>query len=312
MLLEIRENEPLKKYSTFRIGGSAKFFVVAKSKEEILEAVAFAKKENLPFFILGGGSNILFSDEGYNGLIIKIQNNEDKISDAKIVVEAGSLLGSVVSKTAGVGLSGLEWAAGIPGTIGGAIVGNAGAFGESMKEIVKSVEAYDLESGETRIFDNNDCGFDYRESIFKKNRNLIIFSAEIWLEKKDIGFVRAKIKDCLVYRKNTQPLESSSGSVFKHLKAIRENLRILETIPGYGKLKIHEGGTIPTGFVIEKCGLKGKKVGGAEISDKHANFIVNKGDATAKDVMELIGVIKEKVREKFGFKLEEEIKILSV
>ena len=259
--MQFQRNILLKKYTTFRIGGAAKYFWVAKTKKELIEAVKFAKKHKLPFFILGGGSNVLVSDQGYQGLVIKFRT---------------PLLSKFVDK-------GLEWAAGIPGTVGGAISGNAGAFDGSMADVVKNVEVLDTRSRKIKIFKNKDCKFGYRDSIFKKNANLIILSVELRLERGD----PKKIKKHLSYRKKTQPLNfSTAGSVFQNT-------------PKFSAARL-----------IEDCGLKGKKIGKAQISKKHANFIVNLGGAKAKDVLKLINLIKKEVKNKFGIKLEEEIQYL--
>ncbi len=282
-----KKNISLAPYTTFKIGGMAKYFCEARNSEDVIAAVARAKKENLPFFILGAGSNILVSDKGFEGLIIKIQNTRYKIRDTKIVADAGVLLSELVSKSAEAGLTGTEWAAGIPGTVGGAVRGNAGAFGISMSNIVREVKVLNIGTSQVQIFKNKDCKFGYRDSIFKKNKNLIILSTELELRKGDREKSEKLIKDYLKQRKEKQPMEHpSAGSIFKN----------------------PEGQS--AGYLIEQCGLKGKIVGGAMISEKHANFIVNLGNAKAKDVKKLIDLCKEKVKEKFGIKLEEEIEYL--
>ncbi len=253
----IQKNVPLKKYTTFQIGGRAKYFFVAKNKDDAIRAVLWAEKNKIPFFILGGGSNLLVADRGYKGLVIR----------------TGKSLSLYVSK-------GLEWAVGIPGTIEGAVYGNAGSFKKSMKDIVERVEVFNTETKKITIFKNKDCKFAYRESIFKRNKNLIILSVKIKLKKSS----PRKIKEYANYKKETQPLNfPSAGSVFKNPK-------------GYF-----------AGELIEKCGLKGKKIGNAKISEKHANFIVNLGNARAEDVIKLINLVKKSVKNKFGKNLEEEI-----
>jgi len=290
--VNFKKNVSLKNYTTFKIGGPAKYFYIAKNKTELIEAIKQAKKLKLPFFnserseeskfcqrqvfILGGGSNLLVSDKGFNGLVIKF----------------GQPLSSYVSK-------GLEWAVGIPGTVQGAACSNAGAFKKSMKDVVESVEVFDTETGKVKIFKNKDCKFGYRDSIFRKKKNLIILSVEIKPKKsntkkirtslrENLDFsLRSKIKQYLDYRKQTQPLNfPSAGSIFKNL-------------PGKS-----------AGELVEKCGLKGKKIGNVKISEKHANFIVNLGQGKAKDVIKLIKLIKKEVKKKFGVVLEEEIQFL--
>ncbi|MFH1423678.1 MAG: UDP-N-acetylmuramate dehydrogenase [Candidatus Nealsonbacteria bacterium] len=256
-MMKFQENIPLKKYTTFKIGGPARYFFTAKNKSDLLKAVREAKNRHWRFFLLGGGSNLLVSDEGYKGLVIK----------------TGKPLSSYISK-------GLEWAVGIPGTVEGAVYGNAGAFGKSMKDAVESVEVFNTATGKVEIFKNENCKFAYRESIFKRNKNLVILSVKIKQKRSNLK----KIKEYLAYRKKNQPLDfPSAGSIFKN----PENYS--------------------AGKLIEKAGLKGEKIGGAQISDIHSNFIVNLGDATAQDVLSLIRLIKETVNKKFKVKLEEEI-----
>ena len=256
----IKRNVSLKEFTTFRIGGKAKYFFVAKNEKELIEAVRFAKDNKLPFFILGGGSNLLVSDKGFKGLVIK----------------AGRPLALYVSK-------GLEWAAGIPGTVEGAVFGNAGAFRGSMKDEVEAVKVFNVKTEKTSVFENKDCKFAYRSSIFKKKKNLIILSVKIKSKKINSN----KIKEYLKIKKERQPLGyPSAGSIFKNPL-------------NYSAAEL-----------IEKCGLKGKKIGGAKISEKHANFIVNLSKARSKDVKSLINLVKKEVKKKFKINLEEEIQFL--
>jgi len=300
LLPGIQRNVLLKNYTTFRIGGPAKYFFVAKNKKDLIRAISVAKKINpspfpkgdrvkLPFFVLGGGSNLLVSDKGFNGLIIKTQNTKYKIQNTKIMAEAGVMLGELVNILAKTELSGLEWAAGIPGTVGGAIFGNAGAFNKSMKDVVKSVEALEVKNEKCKVknFKNRDCKFSYRDSIFKNNKNLIILSVTLQMKRGDKKEIENKIKKNLEQRNKTQPLNfPSGGSIFKNP-------------PGFF-----------AGELVKRCGLKGKKIGNVKISEKHSNFIVNLGNGKAKDVIKLIKLIKQKVKKKFGVTLEEEIQFL--
>jgi UDP-N-acetylmuramate dehydrogenase len=284
----VKKNISLKNYTTFRIGGKAKYFFVAKNREQLFFAILTAEKNKLPFFILGGGSNILVSDKGFNGLIIKVGNNNWALRKNKIFGGAGVNLSKLVNIAKENNLSGLEWAAGIPGTLGGAIYGNAGAFGVSMKDIIKSVEVFDTKKGKTVLLENQKCKFSYRDSIFKKNKNLIIISAEITLLKSSYKKITKRINEFLEYRINFQPLNfPSAGSVFKNPQ--RKS----------------------AGELIEKANLKGTMVGGAKISEKHANFIVNSKNAKSKDVENLINLIKKTIKKNFGIILEEEIQFLT-
>jgi len=308
--MTFQKNVLLKNYTTFKIGGPAKYFCIVKDKKDLIEAVNFARRTaKLPFFILGGGSNLLVADKGFNGLVIKIENCKLKIPACrqagkicKVIAGAGVSLAKLVSITANVSLSGMEWAVGIPGaTIGGAIRGNAGAFDIEMEDLVKKVEVFNAKDGKIKILENKECHFSYRSSIFKKNPDLIILSCELELKKeKPFGTAqgREKIKEILNYRKEKHPKFPSAGSIFKN----PENIRASRP-RGRASLSARD--------LIEKAGLKGKKIGGAQISEQHANFIINMGGAEAKDVLELIDLAKKEVKNKLGIKLEEEIKFLS-
>ncbi len=296
----IKKNISLASHTTFKIGGKARYFFNAKSADDLMQIVRWAQKNKMPIFILGGGSNVLISDKGFDGLVIKVKSQKLihstssglmlssvetlKVKSNKIYADSGVLLSKIVEESIKLELTGLEWAAGIYGTVGGAIRGNAGAFGGSIVDLVKTVEVFNIQNLTTKILNNKDCKFRYRDSIFKHNKNLIILSAELGLEKGDRKKSEKLIKEYLAQRKEKQPIEfSSAGSVFKN----------------------PEGQS--AGYLIEQCGLKGKKINGAMISTKHANFIVNLGNAKAKDVKKLIDLCKEKVREKFGIELKEEI-----
>jgi len=289
--MKFQKNVSLKNYTTFKIGGRAKYFCTIGTKEELIEATKFAKKLKLPIFILGGGSNLLVSGERFNGVVVRIENSAFDILNSKITVGAGLLLAKLLNISAKNGLAGLEWAVGIPGTVGGAIYGNAGSFGKSMKDVVKEVEVLDIKNLDFKIYNLKDCKFSYRESAFKKKKNLIIVSAVLELRKGKKKQIENKIKEYLEYKKQTQPLNfPSAGSIFKNPKSFSSSI-------------------LTAARLIEECGLKGKKAGDAKISEKHANFIVNLGRATAKDVKKLINLAKKSVKKKFKVVLEEEVQI---
>jgi len=308
-MLKIQESVFLKDYSTFKIGGLARYFVLVKSISQLIESLEWAKKNNLPLLLLGEGSNILFSDEGYKGLIIKIQISEIKTRQNVIICGAGTLINEMLSVTTAKGLTGFEWAAGIPGTIGGAIFGNAGAFDWEMKNITENVKGLNLKDFKIKDFKNEDCQFSYRSSIFKKEKKYAIIEAELKLKKGDQENILKMVKKNLLYRKERHPLEYPSvGSIFKNIKFTKENLKITKTFPDLRQFL--QRGEIPVAQLIHYCGLKGKKIGGAQISEKHPNFIVNIDNATAEDVITLINLIKQKVRDKFGIQLEKEIIVI--
>lgn len=304
-LASIQENVPLAPLTTFKIGGSARYFFVAETKEQIVEAVKAARAAKLPFFILGGGSKLLVADEGFDGLVIKVQSSKIKVKNETIEAEGGAILGEVVAASLKAGwLAGLEWAAGIPGTVGGAVCGNAGAYGRRTSEFVLTVEVLD-EKGRVRILSNRDCRFGYRESIFKK-KPWVILEAIFGLRRGSREESQKLIRRYLEDRRRKHPPYPSAGSVFKNIVISEQRSEIRKMIP---KEKIKEG-MVPAGYLIEKCSLKGKQIGGAKISDEHANIIVNLGGAKATNVVELIKLCKEKVKEKFGIRLEEEIRYL--
>ena len=287
MTNSFKKNIDLSGHTTFKIGGKAKYFFIAKTKKQLIGAVKEARKNKIPFFILGGGSNILISDKGFDGLVIKLENSQIKTRGFKIFSESGALLSKLVNESALKGLSGLEWAAGIYGTLGGAIRGNAGAFGKEIKDLVEEIEAYDFKEDKIKIFKKRECFFSYRGSIFKKKENLIVLLAVFELKKGAKKNIKEEIIKYLEYRKKNHPLNlPSAGSVFKNPPSKS------------------------AGELIEKCGLKGKTIGKAQISLKHANFIVNLGGAKSEDVLRLIFLAKKKVKEKFKIDLEEEIRYL--
>jgi len=278
--LKVKTNEPLAKYTTFKIGGPADFFVEVEKEEELVKLLRLLKVLKLPYFVLGGGSNLLVADEGFRGIVIKIANYELRITNCKIIAGAGVSLGKLVELAAENSLAGLEFAVGIPGTVGGAVRGNAGAWQQAIGDKVKRVKVVTPE-GEIKWIDSSDCQFAYRQSRFKKTKE-IIWEVELELEKGNKKEIQEKIKENLAKRAS-QPKEPSAGCIFVNPKPFA------------------------AGELIDKCGLKGKRIGDAQISPKHANFIINLDKAKAAEVVRLIKLIKEKVKEKFGIDLEEEI-----
>jgi UDP-N-acetylmuramate dehydrogenase len=331
--MKIRKNVKLAPYTTFKIGGPAKFFCEAKDEGEISEALRFARENKLPVFILGGGSNVLVSDKGFDGLVIKILNTQYSILNTRLECGAGCQLGTVVNESVKAGLTGLEWAAGIPGTVGGAMRGNAGAYGSMMGEIVENIKVLQIsnlqfpvpdknpnvkipmskkiqnpKSKNIFILSNKDCQFNYRDSIFKHNLNLIILSVELKLKKGDKAKNRQKIKEILAARKEKQPMDfPSPGSFFKN--PVVKNKKLIREFEIDTGQKIKDN-KIPAPYLIERVGLKGKKIGGAMVSEKHANFIVNTGKATADNVATLVAIAKTRVRDKYGIQLEGEVQMV--
>jgi len=318
----IKFNVLLKNHTTFKIGGPAKYFFTAKNKEDLISIIKWAVSQKVPFFILGGGSNVLISDKGYKGVVIKIQNPTPSALEQKLKVqnsnflnvEAGIKLADIVDLSAKKGLTGLEWAAGIPGTIGGAVRGNISAFGSSMEDAIKKVEVLIVrprnkkEKLEIKWLNKKECEFSQKSSIFKKNKNLIILSCILKLKKGDKKKIKEKINYCLRYRRKNHPKEPSAGCAFKNCQVIIKNQKLLRE---FSELEeFNKKGIIPSSYLIDRAGLKGRRIGDAQISPKHANFIVNLGEAKSDDVLKLIKLVKKKVKDKFGIALKEELQIL--
>ena len=283
----VKLQEPMSKHTTFRIGGPADFYLCPHSTKEVQQTVQICKEENLPYFILGNGSNLLVSDKGYRGVIIQLWKNFSDISvkDCCITAKAGALLSKVAAEALEEGLTGMEFASGIPGTIGGAVFMNAGAYGGEMKDIIKEVKVLD-DQGEIRVLSNEEMKLGYRTSIVKE-KGYTVLSAVLQLKKGDASVIRETMEDLKNRRTSKQPLDMpSAGSTFKRPE-------------GYF-----------AGKLIMDSGLRGFSVGGAQVSEKHCGFVVNKGGATAEDVTALIREVQRRVKEKFGVELETEVRFL--
>ncbi len=304
---KISKKVALKQYSTFKIGGAAEYYIEIKTRDDLAASIDWAVRGNLPFFILSGGSNILFSDQGFPGLVIKMKNCRFMADRLRINCESGVDLWKAVKLGLENSLSGLEWAYGIPGTVGGAVRGNAGAFGSSMKDVVADVEAYDALRGKFMVFEGEKCHFSYRDSVFKHKHELIIWSVKLLLEKDKRNDISKRMREFGARRTKIQPCEPSAGSIFKNL--MFEDLK--QANPQIARAAQEENaarkGKVGTGWLIDRLGLKGKSIGGAKISEIHANFIVNTGSATAEDVIMLISYIKQQARDSYGIQLHEEI-----
>ena len=279
--------EPMKKHITFRVGGNADFFVTPATKEEVKDIIMLCKEEGMPYYILGNGSNLLVGDKGYRGVIIQIykEMNTIEVKDEEIIVQAGALLSRVGATALEAELAGFEFAAGIPGTIGGAVVMNAGAYGGEMKDVLKSVTVLTPE-GEEKVLYNEELELGYRTSIIAK-KGYIVLEAVVSLEKGNREAIKARMDELKVQRTTKQPLEyPSAGSTFKRPE-------------GYF-----------AGKLIQDAGLRGFQVGGAQVSEKHCGFVINKENATAADVLEFMNQVSAIVKEKFGVELEPEVKRL--
>ncbi|OGZ34042.1 MAG: UDP-N-acetylenolpyruvoylglucosamine reductase [Candidatus Portnoybacteria bacterium RBG_19FT_COMBO_36_7] len=306
---KFKKNELLANHTTLRIGGPAKYFFEAKEKKELIEALKWAKENSVPYFILGGGSNLLVSDKGFDGLVIKVRSEKLKVksegSKYIVEVEAGVPLIKIILETTKAGYSGAEWGYGIPGTIGGAICGNAGRLGQDISQVIESVIILDENLAEKEL-NKEDCRFTYRESVFKKN-GWIILSATLVLKKKEQKLIDDILDEAKKVVKGYPPFPSA-GCAFKNYEIKNNNGQLPKEHP---ELESQiRGGKIGTGYLIDACGLKQKQIGGAKIWEGHANYIINTGNARAEDVISLIDICKKSVKEKFGIELEEEIRLL--
>ncbi|MFH1744943.1 MAG: UDP-N-acetylmuramate dehydrogenase [bacterium] len=307
---KIQEDVDLKPMTTFKIGGRAKLFIDVAEKNELEEAMEWARKNKIDYFILAGGSNVLINSDGVDGLVIKLNNKEIKVLGERMECGAGAEFGKAVNTATSTALSGLEWAVGIPGAVGGAIRGNAGAYGGSISDSVETIEVYDLAKKRFVIFSKNDCQFGYRDSIIKQNKKLIIWQATLRLSKMDGRKVIEKASENLMARQSSQPKLPSAGCIFKNpeIAVIKEASQYLAKEAE--KNGVVRNGKVGAGWIIKELGFGGKKQGGAKVSLEHTNFIVNTGNATAGDVAILISFIKQRARTMFNLELHEEIEYL--
>ena len=280
---QVKKDEPMKSHTTFRVGGPADYFVTPQTAEEVAKVIEACTQEKVPYYIVGNGRNLL--DKGYEGVIIQIykQMNQVKVEGAQIHAQAGALLSMIAKRALDAELTGFEFAAGIPGTLGGACVMNAGAYGGEMKDVLKSVTVL-TDKGEVKTLAKEELELGYRTSVIAK-KGYIVLEAVLELQKGEKEKIQAVMDDLKERRVTKQPLEyPSAGSTFKRPE-------------GYF-----------AGKLIQDAGLRGFQVGGAQVSEKHCGFVINKGNATAADVMELIRQVTAKVKEDTGVTMEPEVK----
>ena len=286
---QIRYDEPMKKHTSFKVGGNADAFITIKNIDELKQINEFAKTNKIPLYVIGNGSNLLVRDKGIRGIVVKIDIQKLQISENDkniiITIGAGNKVSELAYRLQKANVTGFEELAGIPGTIGGAIRMNAGAYGKEFKDIVKKVTVLN-EDANIQELKNAELGFTYRNSIFSVNKSIVI-EAELVLQKGNMEEIKEKMNEYLNSRKEKQPLEyPSAGSIFKR---------------GDGYI---------TAKLIDECGLKGYQIGGAQVSEKHAGFIINKADATADDILQLIKYVQDSVYRKFGKKILLEVQVI--
>jgi len=308
--MKFLKNISLKKFSNFRIGGKAKYFFKAKNISEIKKALILAKQLKAKIFVLGGGTNILFNDKGFNGLVLIPEIKFiKKINKNTVRVGAGVKVKDFLNFLVKNELSGFEWTGGLPGTIGGAIRGNAGAFGGEVKDNLVQVKSIEINTLKEKIRNNKECLFDYRSSVFKdKNVNEIILWGDFKFKKGKKEKILKSINEKINYRKERHPIEYPNiGSIFKNVPVENFKKEFIEYFKSKNIIKIDPKPVIPVAFLIAECGLKGKKYGDACISLKHTNFIINLGKAKAKDVKKLINLIQKTIKKRFQINIEKEI-----
>ncbi len=301
-MIRIRRNIALAPLSTFRIGGRAEYFCSVGKPDELIKAIGFAKKLKLPYKIFAGGSNVVFPDGTLKGLLIRFFGGWLTRKGNIIVADGGVSLARVISSSIGWGLKGLETLSGIPGTLGGAVVGNAGAYGHSISEIVRRVEIWD--GKERHWIKKSNCDFKYRDSIFK-HKNILVLRAELVFKKGKKKELKKISREIIKTRENKyRPGLKCPGSFFKNVLVSDISEKSLKSID---KKKIIEG-KIPAGYLLEEAGARGMKLGGVRIANFHGNLLINSGRAKAKEVKKMDEILKRKVHKKFGIELEEEVR----
>lgn len=312
------ENEPLAKHTTFKIGGPARYYVSGDDKNILMEAYKAAHELGIPYLILGNGSNLLVSDAGFDGIVINTRNDDCLIEGEKVFCGAGLTNAMLVKKTVEAGLTGCEWAIAVPGCVGGSIRGNAGAYGGDFSQITEMVEVFN--GAEIKPLHKSGLRFAYRESVFKREEKpQLILSAVLNLKKAAKPECKTRMMEHLNKKNTEHPMGMpSAGCVFKNVELLPGSFEVKD--PALGRptdffksevpAEFIERGNVPAGFLIEAADLKGYKVGGIQVSPKHANYIVNTGKGKADDVMILVSIVKQKIRSMFGVQLREEIQLV--
>jgi UDP-N-acetylmuramate dehydrogenase len=307
--ITLQRGVPLKNFTTWRIGGPAQWFVVATTVDGLVEAIAACRTTGTSFVILGGGSNVLFPDAGYDGVVIRVTAHAMTFSGATVRAEAGVVYAALAQQAAKRGLRGLEFAATIPGTVGGAIRGNAGAWDGETKDWLATAEVLRAD-GSRGVRAGAECQFGYRESVFKHNDEIVL-AGTFALQQGSSEEALEKIRGFQKTKRERQPLDApAAGSTFKNVPVAQI---APELYARYQMESIRKGDVVPVGYLIERAGLKGFTIGGIRVSEKHANFLLNDGTATAEQVVELISVIKQKIRSTFqGLQIELEVQLIGL
>jgi UDP-N-acetylmuramate dehydrogenase len=300
--LTVSSGTPLSRHTRFGIGGPADLYAETESVEAFIAATAAARDSGLPTMVIGGGTNLIVSDTGFRGIVLRYRADALLASNRRVVAQAGAVLQDLVDFTIARGLKGLETLSGIPGSVGAAVYGNAGAYGHSISERVVKVQFFDGEC--VRVFSNEECEFRYRESIFKRHKEWIIFSTQLLLDEADVAELRKIADDILKVRNEKFPVTMKcAGSIFKNL-LLRE---LPEAVAAEVPEKVVREGKIPAAWFLEQVGAKGMSRGEIRVADYHANLIYNTGTGTAADLRAVIEELKARVRARFGIEIEEEV-----
>ncbi|HLJ18516.1 MAG TPA: UDP-N-acetylmuramate dehydrogenase [Bryobacteraceae bacterium] len=300
--LRILHETPLSQYTRFAIGGPASMYIETASAAAFLEALRAARQSGLPVAVIGSGTNLIVSDAGFGGVVLRFTAKQICIRGMEVHVEAGADLQTLVDRTIEAGLKGMETLTGIPGSVGAAIYGNAGAYGHSISERVTAVSFHDGE--ENRVLLNAECEFRYRESVFKRRKDWIVFSAELALRPADPDELRKIAADIRKIRdQKYPPTLKCAGSIFKNLILAELPQAVRATVPE----RVVREGKVPSAYFLEQVGAKGMSQGDIRVADYHANLIYNAGQGSARDLRKIIGELKARVQYRFGLELEEEV-----
>jgi UDP-N-acetylmuramate dehydrogenase len=300
--LAVSARVPLSRYTRFGIGGPADLFAETRDEQAFIAAIAAARDDGMPVVVTGGGTNLIVSDQGFRGLVVRFADDTLRAGGECVTAAAGAVLQDLVDFANQRGRKGLETLAGIPGWVGAAVYGNAGAYGHSISERVARVRFWD--GGAVRVFDNAQCEFRYRESIFKSRKEWIIFAVELRLEAADAGELQRTSADILKVRNQKfPPTMKCAGSIFKNFLWKDLPPEVADLVPA----AVVREGKVPAAWFLEQVGAKGMRLGGIHVADYHANLIYNAGEGTARDLCAVIAELKRRVRERFGIEVEEEV-----
>ncbi len=300
--LTVSTHTPLAHYTRFGIGGPADLYAETCSAEAFVAAMSVARSSGMDVMVIGGGTNLIVSDDGFRGIVLRYRAGSLRTANRRVMADAGAVLQDLVDFANAHGLRGLETLAGIPGSVGAAVYGNAGAYGHSISERVTRVRFFD--GREVRLFDNEECQFHYRESIFKQHKEWIVFSAELRLEPASAGELQKVSADILQVRNEKFPVTMKcAGSIFKNLLLRQLPPAVAAQVPASA---VREG-KVPAAWFLEQVGAKGMQRGDIHVASYHANLIYNAGDGTAADLVALIRELKDRVRKRFEIEIEEEV-----